>query len=243
MRSWRRTRGQCRGTGLTVETIGDWCTLIHADCHAAIDELRAMTPDAMVTDPPYGLGLPGTAGYEREPITSVQERRGAAPIVGDRDRSVDIRPLMQVAPQSVVWGADHLRAQLPSGGRFIAWDKLDGMAPWDSFSDVEFAWHSRAGKATIIRWMWKGLACSKVGEDNGFRHHPMQKPLHVMQESIAACRLEPGSLVCDPFMGAGSTAIAAFGLGMRFVGVEIERRWFDCAVERIRERCAAPLFD
>ena len=41
-----------------------------------------------------------------------------------------------------------------------------------------------------------------------------------MQESIPACkRLAPGSLVCDPFMGAGTTAVAAFGLGMRFVGV------------------------
>ena len=233
-----------------VVRIGDWCTLIHADCHAVIDELRAMAPDALVTDPPYGIGLTGNSGYKRrkngvyKALTKVEDRRGEAPVVGDRDRSVDVRPLLDVALQVVMWGADHLRAQLPDGGRFIAWDKLGGREPFgDGYSDAEFAWHSRPGKATIIRWMWKGLACTKVGEDNGFRHHPMQKPLHVMQESIAACKLEPGSLVCDPFMGAGSTAIAAFGLGVRFVGVEIERRWFDCAVSRIRERCAAPLFD
>ena len=226
-------------------SIGGWCTLIHADSHEVIDELRAMKPDAVVMDPPYGLGLKGSAGFGRGPTsanTRTTERRGLAPIVGDVDRTVNVRPFLSVAPVTWLWGADHLRSQLPDGGRFVAWDKLAGLEPWDSFSDVEYAWHSATGKATMIRFLWKGVACTKVGEDGGLRIHPMQKPIHVMQESIRACKLAPGSLVCDPFMGAGTTAVAAFGLGMRFVGVEIERRWFDAAVERISERCAAELF-
>ena len=231
-----------------VEVDG-WATLIRADAHDVLDELRAMRPVAVVTDPPYGLGLRGDAGYKRKDDgvyrteRKVRERRGLAPIVGDRDRSANVRPFLALAPQAWCWGADHLREQLPSGGRFVAWDKLAGRDPFgDNFSDVEYAWHSRAGRSTIIRWLWKGFAYSKRGEDNGFRHHPMQKPLHVMREALLQCRLETGALVCDPFMGAGSTGIAAWGMGLRFVGVEIERRWFDAAVERIRERCVAPLF-
>ena len=123
------------------------------------------------------------------------------------------------------------------------WDKLDGRPPFDSYSDAELAWCSVRGKVTILRYLWKGLACSKRGEDNGRRIHPMQKPVQIMAAAIAACQLPAGALILDPFMGAGSTAVAAFGLRMRFVGVEIEPRWFDAAAERIRTRCDAGMFD
>ena len=57
-------------------------------------------------------------------------------------------------------------------------------------------------------------------------------------------RLERGATILDPYMGAGTTAIAAFKRGMQFVGVEIDRRWFDAAVERIkRQTCNGPLFE
>ena len=58
----------------------------------------------------------------------------------------------------------------------MAWDKLRGLQPFDVFSDVEFAWHSRKGKATIFSWLWKGSVCQKTGgEENGRRVHPMHK--------------------------------------------------------------------
>ena len=221
----------------------DWCTLLHADAHAIIDRLRDLSPDAVVTDPPYGLGLAGDLGYhgnqgayhgDRKRIAD--RRGGASPVVGD-DGSVDVRPFLDLAPVSWVWGADHLRHQLPAGGRFVAWDKLEGRDPWDSFSDVEFAWCSKAGKSTLIRWLWKGLASRKAGEQNGRRLHPMQKPLHIMRESIRGCGLEPGALILDPYMGSCTTGIAAWQLGYRFVGVEIDRRWYDVAAARVSETC------
>ena len=76
------------------------------------------------------------------------------------------------------------------------------------------------------------------------RHHPMQKPIRVMEWCIEQCRLEPGALILDPYMGSGTTAIAAFKRKMKFVGCEIDRRWFDVAVERIsRQTGDGPLFD
>ena len=75
----------------------------------------------------------------------------------------------------------------------------------DSFSDIEFAWHSPKGKATRIRYMWKGLCCEKdAADDYGFRHHPMMKPVRVMQWCIRECRLEPGATILDPYMGSGN---------------------------------------
>ena len=236
--------------------IDSWCTLYHADSTEIMDVLREHEPDAVVMDPPYGIAL-HNAGYKRtsQTVTTnkgtykygedgpAQDRRGDTRIVGD-DGSVDIRPWLDFAPQCLTWGADYLRHQLPRGGRMLAWDKLAGMEPWDSFADVEFAWHSRSGKATLISHLWKGIVQSKVGGETPHcrREHPTMKPTRVMQWCIRECRLEPGATILDPYMGSGTTAIAAFGLDMRFVGVEIERRWFDAAVRRITDRCPAGLF-
>lgn len=228
-----------------TETFGSWATLYLADSAEILDTLRAHEPDAVIMDPPYGIGL-HNAGYKRKSGVyaagmGAEERRGNTRIAGDRD-GVDIRPWLDIAPQALTWGADHLRRYLPEGGRFLAWDKLAGMRPWDSFSDVEFAWHSRASKATVFSMLWKGIACDKRGESNGFRHHPMQKPIRVMAWCIEQCRLERGATILDPYMGSGTTGIAAFGADMRFVGVEIEERWFDAACERIARQCDEGLF-
>ena len=233
--------------------IGDWCTLYHTDSVEIVDALRAMNPDAVIMDPPYGIDF---VRINRKAGTSVKDGRGdvirryprkvnpADTVVGD-DAGVDISPWLSF-PQALLWGADHMREQLPQGGRFLAWDKLEGMPPCDGFSDVEFAWHSAAGSTSIISHMWKGFKTRKDGGEHprAERDHPMQKPIRVMEWCIEQCRLDPGALILDPYMGSGTTAIAAFKRKMRFVGVEIDRRWFDVAVERIARMTAdGPLFE
>ena len=208
--------------------IGDWCTLYHADSVKISDALREHTPDAVIMDPPYG-------------IRAIRKR--GETIAGDL-APVDLSPWWSAASVVLVWGADHFRSQLPAGGRFVVWDKLAGAQPWDGHSDAEMAWHSRPGPVSIISHLWKGGVMDARGEQAEARVHPWQKPLRVAEWSIGECRLDPGAVILDPYMGSGTTAIAAFKRKMKFVGVEIDRRWFDVAVERInRQTGDGPLFD
>lgn len=62
--------------------------------------------------------------------------------------------------------------------------------------------------------------------------HPTQKPVALMQRIVSAV-CHPEARVFDPFMGSGTTGIAALRLGRKFVGIEIEERWFDIACRRI----------
>lgn len=64
--------------------------------------------------------------------------------------------------------------------------------------------------------------------------HPTQKPLWLMDRLVRALAA-PGALVLDPFMGSGTTGVACANLGRRFVGIEIERRYFDVACRRIED--------
>ena len=125
-------------------------------------------------------------------------------------------------------------------GRFLAWNKLGDMEPWDSFSDVEFAWHSEEGAARIFSMKWKGVACDKRGESNGLREHVTQKPIRLMLWSIEQCKR--AYHVVDPYMGSGTTGVAAVKLGRKFTGIEIEPKYFDIACRRIAEALAAPDF-
>ena len=216
--------------------IGDWCTLYHADATDILDVLREHEPAAVIMDPPYGIGYAHVGGR------NVVAKFAGVAVAGD-ETGATLDSWFSLAEQCLLWGADHLREQLPAGGRFVAWDKLEGRESFDDFSDIEFGWHSRRGRGTFVSHRWKGFDRGRDLEEPLVpSRHPMQKPIRVMQWCIRECRLEPGATILDPYMGSGTTGIAAFGMDMKFVGVEIERRWFDAAVERIIDRCDEGLF-
>ena len=204
------------------EVIGN-ATLYCGDCLEILPTLPKV--DALITDPPYGIGFQkGACGR------GVQEGRRVVKdrVIGD-DVPFDPSPLLGF-DNVLTWGADHYAERLPHG-RWLAWDKLAGMDSWDSFSDVEFAWHSKRGAARIFNMKWKGIACAKVGENKGTRYHATQKPIALMRWCIEQAG-DP-ELVLDPYMGSGTTGVACMNLGRKFIGIEIEPKYFDIACERI----------
>lgn len=203
-----------------IERIGA-ATLYLGDCREILPTLGKV--DAVVTDPPYGIAHVKGAGGKGK-----HDRRNIAPIIGD-DRPFDPSPLLQF-DNVLLWGADHYAERLPHG-RWLAWDKLDGLASYDSFSDVEFAWHSKRGAARIFRHLWKGIC--KASEKDAGREHPTQKPAALMEWCVAQAG-NPES-VLDPFMGSGTTGVACAKLGRKFIGIEIEPRYFDIACKRIED--------
>ncbi len=215
-----------------------------ADCLDVLPQLEDGSVDAVVTDAPYGIcyahgGGPrgGKVGQTRAATT-----RGTPAIHGD-DKPFDPSPLISICDNVLLWGADHFYKRLPDSGRFLAWNKLGDMEPWDSFCDVEFAWHSKNAAARIFSMKWKGIACDKRGENNGLREHPTQKPIALMVWCIAQSGVDAKGTILDPFMGSGTTGVAAIRTGRKFIGIEIEPKYFEIAKSRIQaELTRFPLF-
>lgn len=199
------------------------------DCLALLPGLPR--DGAVVSDPPYGIGHKHS-GKGAPPPGRLTVSRHHTPIEGDGEE-FDPSPWVSF-PYVLLWGANHFARRL-HGGRWLVWDKLAGMKVADSFSDVEFAWCNRGRASRIISHRWKGIACSKADRADVPRQHPNQKPVAVMTWAIQQLGLPPGTTIIDPYMGAGTTGLAAARLGHPFIGIELDPIHFATARRRINE--------
>lgn len=209
---------------------------------------------AIVSDPPYGIGYQHGGARNKTGVGRTIGGRHLPSkvdrIVGD-DAPFDPTIWIESAPRSdekkysgygrariLLWGADNFMQHLPSGGTMLAWDKHVGRGPNDSFADCEWAWCGVDAKREVFRHLWKGAVTRKTGEDSmgGHfrRHHVSQKPVELMRWCIDKVRPLAGLPVLDPYMGSGTTGVAAMTFGLPFIGCEIDPDHFDIAVKRLQ---------
>lgn len=207
-------------------------TLYLADCAEVIPTLSPA--DLVATDPPYGISY-----------VSARRKQGPTEMLANDDQApVDVIPAIaealadggalylatrfDVAPQ---WNAA-IRASGLALKTPIYWDKgnhTSGDLEGDFGAQVEIFLFAHKGRHKLrgkrLANLWH-IPRDPAGD------HPTPKPVTLMERMIG-CSTDVGALVLDPFMGSGSTGVAAINLGRRFVGIEIEPRYFDLACERI----------
>lgn len=208
-------------------------TLLLGDCRELLGEVGAI--DAVVSDPPYGINFRYGPKKRKSGVWTGETRnlRAGQRCVGD-DAPFNPAPLLALGVPTLLWGANNYCQSLPEGGRWLAWNKLNGLPPWDSFSDVEFAWHSQSGASRIFSYLWKGgLARRKLMGDSEPRCVLHQKPIAPMSWCLE--QIGPAEVILDPYMGSGTTGLACLRDGRRFIGIEIDPDNFAQAVRRIKE--------
>lgn len=210
-------------------TIGN-CELWHGDCREVLPLLPKV--DAVVSDPPYGIGYAcnSAARAGTRPDGTKVWGKAAAPIHGD-DAPFDPSNLLPLAKRIILFGASAYASRLPDNYGWIIWDKQI-VGKW-SGGDCETAWTNFLGSNRVHRQRWQGIQrggeeCPFVG---GGLEHPTQKPVALMRRCLELAGFP--ALTLDPYMGSGSTGVAAVNLGLRFIGVEIHRPYFDAACRRI----------
>lgn len=197
-------------------------TLYLGDCRDVLPTLDKV--DAVVTDPPYGIGYTGNGG------------KGWANHNAEWDGEIPFVTLQEIRDMSVpkiIWGGNYFTDILPPTMQWLVWDK--GQRDF-SLADCEFAWSSQQKASRIFTYSrGKALQDGKV--------HPTQKPIELMKWCIN--HLPEGSnTILDPFMGSGTTGVAAVQMGRRFIGIEREPKYFDIACKRIEDAHKQPrLFD
>lgn len=186
------------------------------DCLDLLPLMEKGSVDAVVTDPPYGiLSESGSAATRR---SGGNKSSG----VCGWDVSLSggaVSLVLGAADEVAIWGGCHM--PLPPTFGYLIWEK--GCAGLN-FGEVEYCW-------TSGRFAPRILHCRASGMDGG-KVHPTQKPVEVMRWTIGF--LHSPTIILDPFMGSGTTGVACVQLGRRFIGMEIEPKYFDIAVDRIQ---------
>ena len=208
-----------------VETIGD-ARLILGDCMEVLPTLGKV--DAVITDPPYG-----TADLWKAP--NVPKARkwhlfGEGEIL-DWDKPQDVVLLFpKLAPKVIIWGGNFYA--LPTSRAWLVWNKIIRNF---STSVCELAWTNLDKPVDAFDYSHGQLA-------HEGKHHPTQKPLPLMRWCIEQAGRPAVTL--DPFMGSGTTGVAAVGMGLGFIGIEREPKYFDIACRRIEQAYRQrPLFE
>lgn len=201
--------------------IGD-CKLALGDCRDILPTLGPV--DAVVTDPPYGIG------FAAQP-TRYQRANGMERRSWDDSRPQDaVEQIVAAFPRVILWGGNYF-ALRPSRG-WLVWSKA-GNAP--SMADLEMAWTSLDMNARSFE---KSVKSASLEKNLQTAAHPSQKPVALMEWSIG---FVPGhGAILDPFMGSGTTGVACVQVGRPFIGVEIDPGYFDIACRRIEEAYKQP---
>lgn len=208
-------------------------TLYLGDAREILPTLQPV--DAVVTDPPYGIGESAGKNKSRTNLAAAKDYGNDpwdnAPVDDQLMRQVRL-----AGRWHVLFGGNYY--ECPPASCWLVWDKVNGA---NDFADCELAWTNLPKAVRRIRYMWNGMLREK-GAQRG--DHPTQKPLEVMKWAIGHIP-EPNDTILDPFAGSGTTGVAAVQMGKAFVGIEREERYFEAMCRRIREASGedmGPLF-
>lgn len=232
-------------------TVTLWC----ADCFDVMPKLAGV--DVTLTDPPYEENMHRAKGFARGKKVHSGNRRKVrtdghtspkpiefASIDGIREaatreivRLTNGWALIFCTPEGVALWRDAIEAEGAKYKRACHWVKPDA-AP-------QFNGQGPAMGAEMFVSAWCGRGMSKWnggGRSNVFTHltrgpgrhgeHETEKPVLLMVELVDLFS-DPGQLILDPFMGSGTTGVAAVRRGRRFIGIEKDPKWFDVACARI----------
>jgi len=204
-------------------TRGNEVRLFCGDSRDIIPKLPSLGLDvgSLVTDPPYGIS------YDPSRYQNATHSK----MVHDDDKPFDPQHLLDLEVFSIIWGGNNFANLLPVGG-WIVWDKrVTEAADKILGSPFELAWCSDKAKYKIIRCQHGGAVnADRAGQA---RIHPTQKPIAVMSRCVELAAKNSGAIL-DPYMGSGSTGVAAVKAGVDFIGIEIDPDYFKAAVNRIR---------
>lgn len=198
----------------------------NCDCLEYMRSLPDNHFDLCIADPPYGMGNSRCNKSRHSGNGKLANR--VLNMNADAFEKWDIAPsqeyfdeLFRVSKHQIIWGGNYFN--LPPTRGIICWDKCQ---PWENFSQWEMAWTSFDTPASLFRF------------DNrtGDKIHPTQKPIALycwLLDKYAKSDYK----IFDPYLGSGSSRIAAYKKGFDFYACELDKDYYEAQEERFRKEC------
>ena len=180
--------------------------------------------DLAIVDQPYGIDLANmNMGIGNTPKASKAKNRKWKPKDWDSSIPSDkyFKELFRVSKNQIIWGGNYFNLGICN--KFIIWDKEipEGL----SFSDCEYAWTSFSGANKIFRYS------AYLNKSEKF--HPTQKPPQLYKWLVDKYAKENDKIL-DTHLGSGSIAIACHDYGFELTACELDKEYYDKAIQRIK---------
>jgi len=184
--------------------------LIHGDCLEVMKDMPDKSIDLVLTDPPYGIGI------SKNPFRQKFAKKEWDNFIPTKEYFDEI---FRVSKNQIIWGGNYFTEHLYPSRCFYIWDKVQP----EKFSSamVEYAWCSKQSPAKMFK---QRVTAFK-------KYHPTTKPLNLMEWCLSF--FPNCETVLDPFMGSGTTGVACKNLNRNFIGIELDKDYFEIAKQRI----------
>jgi len=203
--------------------------LLNMDCMDYMRECEDNQFDLSIVDPPYGIGAD-----KKNSNRILQSNKSAAlsKYYGKQNWD-DTTPkkdyfdeLKRISVKQIIWGANFFNLQ----GGMLYWHKNVTMP---TYITGELAYLSWLNKIDFVEITWHGMLQENM-KNKELRIHPTQKPVR-LYEWLLKNYAKENDKIFDSHLGSGSSAIACYKMGFDFVGIEIDKEYFDAASKRLKE--------
>jgi len=212
-----------------TDAIGTDVALWRGDCLDVLPHLTGI--DAVITDPPYGIAYATNFA-----VGGVGASWRGDRIANDDDTAARDAVLSFARSVGIPWACfgSWKVGKPPAIRGVLIWDK----GPASGMGDLSFPWKGSWEEIYVGGPGWSGYRDEGVlkghlvetRESKG-RTHPTEKPVSLLRAIIR--KLPAGCTVLDPFMGSGSTGVAAMREGRKFVGIELDPAHYETARKRL----------
>lgn len=208
------------------------------DCLDLMREMveQGIVVDWLIADPPYGIDY-ATASAKvggDQYGNAKTSKRCYESKDWDKERiSKEYFDLMfKVSKNQIIFGGNYYTDYLPPTKSWVIWDKRCDDKYRNDFADCEMAWCS-TGQARVFRYLYNGMIQGNM-KNKEQRFHPTQKPIEIIIQLLKYYTKE-GDTIFDPFMGSFTTAVACHKMGIKFLGAELDKEYFEKGTERLNK--------
>jgi site-specific DNA-methyltransferase (adenine-specific) len=198
----------------------------------AMASMKDKAYELAIVDPPYAVGAAnGSFGGKKGSRASMVNGKQNARNYTNHDILPDaeyFNNLFRVSNNQIIWGFNYYPQYLHNSGA-VVWDKKNDNN--HVLSDCELAFQSFNKLVNIVRIAWGGFYKEDLSQSFKFRIHPNQKPVALYQWLLKNYA-KPGDRILDTHLGSGSSAIAADIMGYDFTGYEIDKDYYEAALDR-----------
>lgn len=224
-------------------------TLMHGDCLELLKGIPDGSIDLILTDPPYKI-VSGGCTTKKNATSGILSRKNndvrkgtlfAENSIAFSDWLPEVFRILKNNSHCYIMingrNLSNLQAECEKAGfkyqNLLVWNKGNVTPNKWYMNQCEFILMLRKGKAKPIRNMGTSTLLN-IQNIIGRKVHPTEKPLELL-ELLINNSTDPGETVLDLFMGSGSTGVACVNTGRRFIGIELDKQYFDIAANRISE--------